>query len=71
MVIHMANVGDRFKTGQNCDTSGSYAFDGYVDVPSTPAPTTEERVIPLSKGGTFPPIRSSKAAAWWKLQRIT
>lgn len=66
----MAKVGDRFKTGEKCDTSGSYVFDGYVDGTQTPAPTTEERVIPLSKSETFPPVRSSKKAAWWKLQRV-
>ena len=67
----MAKIGDRFKDGQICDTSGSYAFDGYVDGTSTPAPTSEERVIPLSKGGTFPPVRSCNKGAWWKLQRIS
>ena len=67
----MANVGDRFKTGQNCETSGSYAFDGYVDGTNTPAPTSAERVIPLAKSETFPPIRSCNKAAFWKLQRIS
>lgn len=66
----MAKIGDRFYTGQTCDTSGSYVFDGYLDGTSTPAPTAEERVIPLSKGETFPPVRSAKKSAWWKLQRI-
>lgn len=66
----MAMVGDRFKTGDKCDTSGSYVFDGYTDGTSTPAPTNEERVIPLSKGETFPPVKSSKKACYWKLQRI-
>lgn len=67
----MAKVGDRFKTGQTCDTSGSYVFDVYVDGTTAPAPTTDERVIPLSKGETFPPVKSSKKACWWKLQRIS
>jgi hypothetical protein len=67
----MAKVGDRFKTGQTCDTSGSYAFDGYVDGTSQPAPTSNERVIPLQKNETFPPIRSASKACWWKLQRVT
>lgn len=67
----MAKVGDRFKTGQVCNTTGSYVFDIYVDGTSTPAPTANERVIPLSSGETFPPVRSSSKAAWWKLQRIT
>lgn len=66
----MAKVGDRFKTGDKCDTSGSYVFDGYTDGSTHPAPTAEERVIPLSKGETFPPIKSAKKGAYWKLQRI-
>jgi hypothetical protein len=66
----MANVGDRFKTGTLCETSGSYVFDGYTDGTSTPAPTAEERVEPMTKGRTFPPIRSQNKGAWWKLQRI-
>jgi hypothetical protein len=66
----MANVGDRFKTGDRCETSGSYVFDGYTDNTPRMPPTSEERVIPLSRGETFPPIRSTRAGAWWKLQRI-
>lgn len=68
----MANVGDRFKTGETCDTRGAYIFDGYVQrEPPPPVPTAIERVIPLSKGETFPPIRSSSMAAYWKLQRVS
>ena len=66
----MANVGDRFKTGQTCETTGSYVFDGYTDGTTTPSPTIEERVIPLSAKETFPPIKSSKKGCSWKLQRI-
>ena len=67
----MAKVGDRFKTSQICDTSGSYVFDGYEDGTSTPAPTPNERVIPMTAGGRFPPVHSCNKSAWWKLQRIT
>ena len=66
----MAKIGDRFKTGQTCETSGSYVFDGYTDGSVQPAPTSEERVIPLSARETFPPIRSQSKACWWKLQRV-
>ena len=66
----MAKVGDRLETGQKCDTPGSYVFDEYVDGTKPPAPTNEERVIPLAAGETFPPVRSHNKAAWWKLQRI-
>ncbi|PRQ09498.1 YjzC family protein [Enhygromyxa salina] len=67
----MNNVGDRFKTGASCTTSGSYVFDTYVDGTTTPQPTTEERVILLTRNETFPPIKSAEKSAWWKLQRIT
>jgi hypothetical protein len=66
----MAQVGDRFKTGQTNPASGSFAFDGYIDGTTTPAPTAAERVIPLSKDETFPPIKSANKGAWWKLQRL-
>ena len=59
----------RYKTGETCVISGVYQFDGYTDGTQTPAPTPEERQIPLSKGETFPPIRSSGKACWWKLIR--
>ena len=67
----MASIGDRFKTGQTCDTSGVYIFDGYVDGSSYPSPTQDERVIPLSRNETFPPVRSASKACWWKLQRTS
>ena len=28
--------------------------------------TADERVIPLQKGETFPPIRSCNKGAWWR-----
>lgn len=62
----MVKYGDRFRTGQTCTKTGKYQFDGYLDGSSTPAPTFEERIIPLSNGETFPPIRSSNKGAWWK-----
>ena len=62
-------IGARFRTGQTCVESGRYRFDGYLDGTSRPAPTAEEREIPLSRGETFPPIRSSGKACWWKLVR--
>ncbi len=64
-------IGARFKTGQECVVSGRYGFDGYLDGTSTPPPRRQEREIPLSRGETFPPIRSSGKSCWWKLlQRI-
>ena len=66
----MAKVGDRFKTGQPCATTGDYAFDGYVDGSWSPSPTTDEKVIPLQRNETFPPVRSAAKATWWKLVRV-
>ena len=61
----------RFKTGETCTVSGRYRFDGYTDGTSSPPPKPEEKEIPLSRGETFPPIRSAGKACWWKLmQRI-
>lgn len=57
----------RKKTGQNCDVKGRYAFDGYVDGSTSPAPTADERVIPMDRGDTFPPIKSAQKACWWRL----
>ena len=67
----MANIGDRFRTGQTCDTKGDYDFDGYTDGTSSPAPTQNEKRIPMDRNETFPPVRSSNKGAWWKLARKT
>jgi len=61
-----AFIGQRFKTGDKCITTGAYQFDGYTDGTRDPAPTTDERFIPMVDGFTFPPVRSSSKAAWWK-----
>lgn len=64
-------IGTRFRTGEVCQESGRYQFDGYLDGTRTPAPSSEEREIPLSKSEKFPPIRSTGKSCWWKLmQRI-
>lgn len=55
----------RQKTGENASTTGTYAFDGYVDGTSTPAPTAEEKKIPMARGETLPPVKSSGKAAYW------
>lgn len=55
----------RFKTGEECPEKGSYRFDGYTDGTLTPSPTAEEREISLTRGETFPPIRSAKKGCYW------
>ncbi len=62
-----AQTAVRAKTGDTCQVSGRYRFDGYLDGTSTPAPHPEEVQIPLSRGERFPPIRSSGKACWWRL----
>ena len=59
----------RKKTGETCGIAGQYDFDGYVDGSNWPPPTSEERVIPMDRGDTFPPVKSSQKAAWWTLRR--
>ncbi|MEM9419614.1 MAG: YjzC family protein [Planctomycetota bacterium] len=59
----------RYKTGEECPRSATWQFDGYTDGTYTPAPTSEEKFIPLSKGEVFPPISSSGKACWRKFFR--
>lgn len=56
------------KTGETCQRSGVYRFAGHPDG-STACHTAEENEIPLSKGETFPPIRSCSKAAFWTFVR--
>ena len=56
----------RFKTGEESPYSAQFRFDGYMDWTSYPPPTHKERVIRLTVGETFPPIRSANKACWWK-----
>lgn len=55
----------KFQTGEKAPSTGSYRFVSFVDVSVRCQPTSNERVIPLSRGETFPPIRSCNASAWW------
>ncbi len=55
-----------YQTGNKAPANGRYQFVRYVDGSTTPSPTSEERVIQLEQGETFPPIRSCNKAAWWQ-----
>jgi hypothetical protein len=57
----------RGKTGEQCQISGKYEFDGYVDGSTLPAPSPAERKEPIAKGNIFPPIRSAKKSCFWLL----
>lgn len=59
-------MADRYKTGEECPRTGHYLFDGYLDGTSSPAPTDNEKDIPLSKSERFPPIKSANKGCWWK-----
>lgn len=56
----------RYKTGQQCPTTGRYQFDGYVDGTTWPSPTANEQIIPMDRGDTFPPVHSCNKGAWWR-----
>lgn len=54
-----------YKTGDKAPRTGRYQFVRYTDGTQSPSPTAEERVITLTAGETFPPIRSCNKGAWW------
>jgi hypothetical protein len=56
-----------YKTGEKAPVTGRYRFVRYTDGTTTPSPTADEKVIPLTKGETFPPINSSDKGALWEL----
>jgi hypothetical protein len=56
----------RYKTGEKAPRTGIFDFDGYTDGSNSPAPTTDERRIPLATGEVFPPVKSSNKGAWWR-----
>jgi len=55
-----------YKTGEVAPHTGQYEFVRYTDGTTFPSPTAEERIIPLSKGEVFPPIRSANKACYWR-----
>ncbi|SFJ67968.1 YjzC-like protein [Halobacillus dabanensis] len=60
------SMADRYKTGEKAPEAGTYEFDGLVDGRKKDNVTEDEKQIELSNGDTFPPLRSSKEAAYWK-----
>ncbi len=63
-------VGTRYRTGEICQYSGVYAWDGYTDGTRSPLPTPAEMKAPFSKNERFTPIRSAGKACWWKLIQL-
>lgn len=62
-------MGEHHKTGEKVPASGIYSYQGPVDGQRSCTPTREEREVPLSKGETFPPVKSCASGAKWKLTR--
>lgn len=60
----------RYKTGEEAPQSGTYEYDGPINNRVSCEPTQEEKVIPLSKGEKFPPVKScdKRGGAFWKLK---
>jgi hypothetical protein len=56
----------RFRSGDLCDDSGWYEFDGYVDAREAPLPGLSEMEIPMIAGDVFPPVRGQQRACYWK-----
>lgn len=55
-------------TGEICDESGIYRYDGNPDGVIGCQPTPDEYTIPMKEGEPFPPVRSCEQPAKWKLQ---
>jgi hypothetical protein len=63
-------VGAEYRTGEKAPVSGRYDFVRCTSPDSSCHPTAGERSIPLSKGETFPPCRSCKTGAVWRLAEV-
>ena len=59
-------LGSEYRTGEKAPISGRYDFVRHT-TPSSCSPTPAERRIPLSVGETFPPCRSCRTGAVWRL----
>jgi hypothetical protein len=60
-------IGSEYRTGEKAPVSGRYDFVRHTSSASSCSPTPAERRIPLSQGETFPPCRSCKTGAVWRL----
>lgn len=59
------------KTGEITEISGNYAHAGSPDGKTSCNPTPEEKIIPLERGDTAPPVKSCAEPALWKLVKST
>lgn len=61
-------VNRRYRSGDPCDDSGWYVFDGYLDGSLEPLPALSELEIPLEAGAVFPTIHSSNRRCFWRAE---
>ena len=62
----MIRIGHRFMTGQICNTTGSYEFDGYTDASLAPLLVDDEKNIAVNAGKPFPTASADVKGAYWK-----
>lgn len=55
-----------YKTGDRVDRTGQYDWVKYTDGTQSPAPSAEEKRIPLSRGEVVPPVHSCNKGAWYR-----
>jgi len=59
------------RTGEKADVTGIYAHIGNPKGTTTCSPTPKEKIIPLERGETAPPIKSCAEPALWRLVKST
>jgi hypothetical protein len=64
----MIRIGHRFMTGQLCNTTGNYDFDGYTDTSTLPLLSDEDKHIMVNAGKPFPAAATKKA--YWKFTGV-
>lgn len=56
----------RLRTGEGCEQSGEYVFDGYADEVVAPPPGFDELQISLEAGDTFPGAGDAGWPCYWR-----
>ena len=57
-------------TGQICNTTGSYEFDGYADASTLPLLTDDEKHIAVNAGKPFPSASLDAKSSFWKFTGV-
>ena len=66
----MIRIGHRFMTGQICNTTGSYEFDGYTDASALPLLTDDDKHITVNAGQLFPSASLDAKRSYWKFTGV-